>query len=1283
MEYDGVSWRVIYIGDRKCARSIAISDEGTVYVGGYNEIGYLKPDENGLLHFESLVSLLPEELRNFSNVWSTHATSDGIFFRTSYSLIRLRVRKANQIYVWTEERPRAFRAFYICNNESWVLIRGVGLHRMVKDKLELLPGTEIFKDYPIKMIEPYPCMDDINSKLFLLGVAKKGFYLYDCKKMKKFLLKSEDQLIIQNLYYGTRLSTGDYALSTQVGLYIVDINGNIRFRVDKKYGLQSENVRSVFEDNGGNIWLCLENGISRFEYPSPFTFSDNRLELEGVVYTILEHRSHLYAGTSRGLYYSESKASFKPIPEIPRACNSLISVGESILAAGINGVFEGKKNEWRQILPGKSYVLVQSISYPDTILCGRAGELVVISKINGQWKITFRVDTNHKEVRSIREVKNKNVWAIAASTVYNFNLPPPVSGGEGHGMVITFYDYKDNGELFPDGALHLSIIDNRCILATPKGLRYLPHDKNLNEMVVPYLGLGSDLANKKISRIAEDNQKNVWIYSEGTIYRAVPSPDGQFNIISLPFRRLPIRTHITDIYPRSEKNSIWFGTIEGLILYNYPDKKNYTLKYNSLIRTVDVDNKLYYGGYKQNEHVTPEIKYKNRRNIHFEFAAPYFENENETLYSIFLEGFDKKWSEWSKRNKKDYTLLDFGNYHFRVKAKNIYRQESKEDVFQFRILHPWYLTWWSFLIWGAFFVMLFFQILGWRLSSLEKEKTKLELAIQERTKEIAGKNRQLKKQNGRLIEQSKKLKEFDEAKSRFFANISHEFRTPLTLIISPLEQMLLDGVDKQQTEKFRIMLHNSQRLLYLINQLLELARIDSKNMRLRVTEQNIVSFIEAITSNFTVLTQKNQLILKFHSSEKNVPIYFDPKLMEEAISNLLINASKFTSPHGSITVSVSSAKDCIEISVKDTGKGINSEHIFFIFDRFYKGEDAGTMDYNGTGIGLALTKEIISLHKGTIDVHSQEGKGTEFVIRLKTGKLHFSPDEIVYKNESQAPLLADDHRQHITMLEDIEIQEEDRDNKTLPKPYTILIVEDDSIQRKLLIRYLSKQYKIIEATDGQKGLENARTIQPDLIVSDIMMPGLDGYELCKKLKNDVITAHIPVILLTARASDESIIQGLETGADDYVIKPFKMKILLARIKNLIDQRQQIQSNKKITPATVIFYSPRDEHFFNELRKTLETHLSDPDLDINTLCENLGIGSKELCEKIKSLTGNTPEHYILSFRLEKAMQLLESQFGGVTNVAFEVGFPSTADFARKFKEKFGQIPAYYLNKEAKV
>ncbi len=624
------------------------------------------------------------------------------------------------------------------------------------------------------------------------------------------------------------------------------------------------------------------------------------------------------------------------------------------------------------------------------------------------------------------------------------------------------------------------------------------------------------------------------------------------------------------------------------------------------------------------------------------------------------------------------------------------------------------ISWWEFLLYAILISLLTYLIIRWRRSiKLERERQRLEQIVKDRTKELEEKNQQFEKKTLELKEHSEKLKEMNHMKALFLEDISYDFRTDLTLIVGPLEQILSNCRDKKLEKKLKLILRNSQRLLTLTNQLLDISRFASGKMRLQACRQNIIHFLKGILASFELLTIQKKLELQFVAEEENIPVYFDSEKLEEVVCTLLINAIKFTPPGGKIIVTVSrihaTTKEEIfppipgflEISVCDTGIGVPKERLAHIFNSFSHSEDSTYIsrehNYKGIDIGLALTKELVELHHGSVDALSREGenRGTEFIIRLPMGNTHLEPDEIVELPETPSggrtppkipPLYTPEEEENEFEAADENGQSEkeiDKEPENREKNI-VLVVDDNPIFRKYIRSRLEPLYKVEEAVDGQDGINKAKEIIPDLIISDILMPEKDGYALCNTLKKEVKTSHIPIILLTAKASQESIVQGLETGAVDYITKPFNTKILTIRIKNLIDLRRQMQlkiKREKMLSSDEIVVSPIDKQFITELQDVVEKNLSNPDFNEDQLCQKLHMRRSDLFRKIQALTGESPKQYILSYRLNRAAQLLKDNLGNVTEVAFKVGFTSTADFARCFKEKFHQLPTSFQISES--
>ncbi len=561
--------------------------------------------------------------------------------------------------------------------------------------------------------------------------------------------------------------------------------------------------------------------------------------------------------------------------------------------------------------------------------------------------------------------------------------------------------------------------------------------------------------------------------------------------------------------------------------------------------------------------------------------------------------------------------------------------------------------------------------------------------------------------------ESDKLKELDKMKSRFFANISHEFRTPLTLILGPLEKLRSYHQDEEPVKDLDMIQRNARRLQNLINQLLSLSKLESGKMKLMVKEEDIVSLSKGYVQSFESLAKQKGVKLGFKSSRENILVYIDKEKYEKILYNLISNAFKYSNSGGLITVQVFEYKtpdtgnqmpdsrhasrvthhesqDSVVISVSDTGSGIDKDKLPHIFDRFYQADDTDNNYQEGSGIGLALTKELIELHHGSINVESVVGKGTTFTVSLPLGTDHLKQEEITSNIEPQTSYTTHsaEHPEPSTQqpVSDIRHQAFDPQTQDLESKPLILLVEDNADMRHYIRSSISGEFRLTEAENGQQGYEKAVEKMPDLIISDVMMPEMDGMELCGKLKTDERTSHIPVILLTARASMEDRLEGLETGADDFLTKPFDVQELQVRINNLILQRKKLQEkflqNAKQLGLSQVLNLPEsgfnsiDQKFLNKAIEIVKIHLDDEGFSVEIFRKEIAMGKTQLQKKLKSLVGQTPSAFIRTIRLSRAAELLKMNKGTISEIAFEVGFNNLSYFSKCFQEQFGVLPSEF-------
>ncbi|WP_167618515.1 response regulator [Maribellus sediminis] len=523
------------------------------------------------------------------------------------------------------------------------------------------------------------------------------------------------------------------------------------------------------------------------------------------------------------------------------------------------------------------------------------------------------------------------------------------------------------------------------------------------------------------------------------------------------------------------------------------------------------------------------------------------------------------------------------------------------------------------------------------------------------------------------------LTEMDDLKTKLFSNISHELRTPLTLILAPLEQMLSKEAEKAPSRKqIKQMRKNANAILELVNQMLDLSKIDAKSMKQELVNSDIVSFIRAHFAAFSTLAKQKDINFNSYTPPDKKLRLFDASKLEKIINNLVSNALKYTPEGGQVFCFANFPKpNLLELIIQDTGKGIQPEELSRIFDRFHQVSNSTSQQNIGTGIGLSLTKELVELMYGQISVESIVGEGSKFKVSLPLGKEHLQNDEyVILENYSaqSAPVFTDDEE---TPNCD-ESPKASREN--LPE---LLIVEDHPEISEFIRENLRACYQVETAANGKLGFEMATELIPDLIISDVMMPEMDGIEMSRKIKADERTSHIPIILLTGKASHADKMQGLETGVDAFVPKPFNMKELRLRIEKIIEQRQKLRErftkNLKLEPKDIAV-SSADEKFIDKVMELIEKNMSNTEFEVNQLQDELLMSRTQLFRKIKALTNQSPGEFIRTIRLKRAASLMDQKFGNIAQITYEVGFNNPSYFAKCFKELFGMLPSEYIKKE---
>ena len=771
-----------------------------------------------------------------------------------------------------------------------------------------------------------------------------------------------------------------------------------------------------------------------------------------------------------------------------------------------------------------------------------------------------------------------------------------------------------------------------------------------------------------IAAITEDQERNMWVSTSRKVIRVTVASDGKGSYLfdsraynsedglqNCDFNQRSIKTLHNGI--------IAIGGLYGVNVFA-PDH----IRYNKMLPNVmftglslfDEAVKVgqSYGGrvlIKKELNDVENVEFDYKQNIFsVSFASDNYNLPEKTQYMYKLEGFNNDWLTLPVGvHNVTFTNLAPGKYVLRVKAINSDGYVGiKEATLGIVVNPPFWMSWWAYLLYAVGLVIVLF-LARYRMLKREREK----FHLQQIENEVA------------------KNEEINNMKFRFFTNVSHELRTPLTLIISPLEGMLKETTDELQSTRLQLMYRNAQRLLHLVNQLLDFRKGEMSTHQLSLSEGDIISYVHSVCNSFLLMADKKHIQFSFFSGIDTFSMAFDADKVGKIVMNLLSNAFKFTPEGGRVTVMiehVAGTPDILEIKIADTGIGISDVDKEHIFERFYQAGHKGVEETTGNGIGLSLVRDFVTLHEGEVKVFDNIGMGSVFVIQFPVKHVE---TQVQLPEETGMP--AGDE-------EDKEMKEEAREEMER-KNFPLLLIVDDNEDFRIFMRYsLELQYRVKLAVNGKEAWEMMQEELPDLVISDVMMPQMDGNELCRLIKQDKRTAHIPVILLTARQNTEAKLEGLQTGADDYVTKPFNMTILVLRIRKLIElSRYHRVTQGMIDPApSEIVITSLDEKLIEKAIKYVEDNMSRTELSVEELSRELGMSRVHLYKKLLQITGKTPIEFIRVIRLKRAAQLLRESQLHVSEVAFEVGFNNPKYFSRYFKDEFGVLPSVYQEKEGK-
>ena len=1090
-------------------------------------------------------------------------------------------------------------------------------------------------------------------------------------------------------------------VGTEEGLNLINLERDsvYTYRADrrKEGSLKGKSIRSIGFDENGISWVgTFQGGISKFD-PNFSSFNrveSNAFDIHGLRAPVVTSFVALpgkgvFVGTDGGGvdFFQPETGTLRAIPILPEG---QAKKNISVLAL--------ERTRSNQLWVGTFLDGVYVVDLP-------SGKRKHITRGNGP------SDLNFTDVFCIREDKNGFVWI--GTNGGGVNLYNPRTG--------TIQKLLNN----PGNAEDPKLLSHPVIRAfeeDQKGNMWIGSFGGgisvwnaANKTFTFYTKNKNNLANDYITTIHEDKKCNIWVGTFGGGLNLLNKKTGRFIAFA---DKDGLANNVVQKIVEDKNGKIWVSTNSGLSSFDPEQRrfKNYT-HHNGLQNSPFVlgaglclpDGTLFFGGQEGFNYVNPsmlrtnrnvpsvvltglrvnnatvmpsedgqikqsilladQIDLKHKDNFSISFVALNYTLSEQNRYEYRLKGVDRDWVVAGKEHTAYYTNLDPGQYVFEVRASNndgIWSKQGRSVTIY--VSPPFWRTTYAYL----FYIMVVGGLILWmRYQGIRKLKAKFAL---ERERLEA---KQLIEQERR---QAEHLRQLDAMKIKFLTNLSHEFRTPLSLIVGPVETLIQSIKEPNYTTQLSMIRRNGRRLLNLVNQLLDFRKMEEHELKIHLTCGDIIHFVQDTASSFNDVAERKKILYTCTSGITSAFVLFDHDKVERILFNLLSNAFKFTQEGGSIRVDISGTTHpdrleelYVNIKVSDTGIGIPAEAQGRLFDRFFQ-HDHGTAVLNqGTGIGLSIVKEFVRLQGGTIELESVPGQGSTFAISIPFTR-------------SSEPSEKDEEELFLWDSDELEFNTPAKEQETSGSAVSLLLVEDDEDFRFYIKDNLKSQYKIYESTNGKEGWQRALSLHPDIIVCDVNMPVMNGIELSKKLKADKRTCHIPIILLTASNGEEDQIHGLESGANDYMTKPFNFAVLNVKLRNLLAMNQQLKETYvkqvRVLPSMADMES-ENEKLINKVLLYIEENLHNPQLSVEALAKFLCMSRASLYNKVLEITGMSPVEFIRSVKLEKAVILLERSDLSIAQIAYEVGFTTPNYFARAFKTKFNMVPSEYITKNRKL
>ncbi len=1139
--FDGQDWNVDSQISDDSFKAVAINSENIVYASTKSLMGYFAPDAIGAMTFHSLVEKVPSEFKGLGSISSIDILGTQVIFGSAEGLL-VYDENTEEFSVIAPEVKLGRKD--LIRGEYYAIDYQKGIVKLARGRLELLPGSELVKALTVRQILPF------SSKELLLVTESQGLFKYDSKQLIAWETDVSDFLSSKGAFSAVNIGSDYFAIGTiRGGLVIINKAGRLIQKLDKEMGMGSDGlIDDLFFDKDKSLWVAQHGAISQIILNSPFTTIDERHGVNGYVLYSDRWNNKTYISTATGLVVKDDESPwqrsgeykpFKPVSKSRERVWMTVKHKDDFFAAGNNGLDQITSSGVTNLYRGERLWAAVAMKNSEQMVLGSIeGNLHLFQNEKSKWSYETKIKGFNMQMDFLEQTDDGDLWMTDSGTgVFKIKL------NEEKDSVISIRTYGIEDGLPEQERNRVFRHSDGLYFATAKGIYRYDSFNDRFEGVEKFNKLiGEDY----VFRFIEMPNGDIYASLNGRGKALLKNSPGEYELVFNPFPK--IESHNSEYVSGLGGSGIWIAG-SGVKYYNRGFVPKSSDNFVAHIRSIEISNKrdsLIYAGMGQQLEISLAPK---ENALSFSYAATFYDELGDLEFQSYLEGSEETWAPWSSGSSRNYTNLPHGTYTFKVRAKNVYGQVSGVDSFSFTIITPWYLTLWAFIGYTLILALAIWGIIWFNLRRLEKEKETLEETVRIRTEELRKEKEKAETDKVLIQQQADRLKELDKVKSRFFANISHELRTPLTLINAPLESLIYNGeIENQKVrETLKTARNNGVSLLALVEEILDLGKLEAGKLKLIENPVRLKEFLSDILNSYRSGFEKRKIDLSFDFwPPELLAVLMDENKCSKVIRNLLSNALKFTKSQIDVIVQNHPLKpEIIQIIVKDDGAGIHENDLPYIFDRYYQSEQPDKKAEGGTGIGLALARELALLHGGNLSVVSTLGEGSSFIFELPAKKVD---------QETIIPLTVSNHSIVEETLKETIKQYSEKFNVDRP---LLLITEDHPEMRAFIAQTLAPYFSIMQAENGEVALEILQENTIDIVISDVMMPVMDGFELLEAIKQDESLHHVSLVMLTARADQEDKLHALAMGIDDYLTKPFSAAEFLARIKNILENRIKV------------------------------------------------------------------------------------------------------------------------------